>query len=134
MLGPELRTYLGRELCGDVVRIIEEYVVGQSRRVAKAYKDVVKEVEWIKSEFNPDPEEQYWVVATYFVSGLDRSQFLCKKCSTINEMRVYKGLITIAAYMSDCQDGCGKWSGARYKLWWSPEALTIIDKNGKRKY
>ncbi|ARA71853.1 hypothetical protein BNJ_00006 [Kaumoebavirus] len=46
LISPELRRFLGRELCKDVVGIIEEYVAGQARRVAGLYRKYVKAIEW----------------------------------------------------------------------------------------
>nr|QQV29259.1 hypothetical protein K-LCC10_0004 [Kaumoebavirus] len=135
-MDPALREFLGRELCEDVAGIIEEYVVGQARRVARAFRAVVREMKW-KSYH--DGVQNNNCKVTYFESGLERYQHCCENCGEYEEMRIYKGdKYVTSVWIGNCTpDKCsGEVFPKNYKIkiWWSPEGVKVIDRNGKHNY
>ncbi|ARA72270.1 hypothetical protein BNJ_00458 [Kaumoebavirus] len=86
MLSQELRTYLGRRLCRDVVGIIEEYVVGQARRVARAWKEIVRKVEWC------DQGGEYLErnIRMVWYGRVLKEIYTCKKCQTVDYVYISK--------------------------------------------
>ena len=96
---PELRTYLVRELCEDVVRVIEEYVVGQSRRVSRAFKAIVKNVEWR----SPNTREVWF-------GNVSKVIVCCEDCGIVNYINFTKNnkyLLTINFWECGMGGSCG---------------------------
>lgn len=98
-MNPELFTYLGRRLCGDVAKIIEEYVVGQSRRMVAAYRAVIDRVVWKADEmecWSSKGEFHVWtvpvdIVKIYYKSGIKKIVDRCPKCGSIWEVEYVEG-------------------------------------------
>ena len=85
MLSEELRKFLSEKTCRDVVKIIEEYVLRQSRRVSRAFKAIVRNIEW----------EIRGLVYTQNVRLIHFGEVLkeiisCKECSTVSYIFIVK--------------------------------------------
>nr|QQV29761.1 hypothetical protein K-LCC10_0506 [Kaumoebavirus] len=96
----ELRTYLGRRLCGDVVKIIEEYVVGQARRVARLL-NVIESITW--TEMPPG----MCIRCTRYRFGIVIKVYRFVKTLAISDVVLYgKESIPLMLYYSDWSEKC----------------------------
>nr|QQV29258.1 hypothetical protein K-LCC10_0003 [Kaumoebavirus] len=107
MLSRELRTYLGRRLCGDVAKIIEEYVVGQAKRVSRLL-NVIESVAWAILDKHADGFVQMNVKCISYKFGEERYVYLCNNCGTVQHVTFYDKCdwLTEMWQYWDCGDCC----------------------------
>ncbi|ARA72273.1 hypothetical protein BNJ_00461 [Kaumoebavirus] len=115
LISRELRTYLEGVLVKDVVKIIEEYVVGQAKRIVNLLR-VIESISWGCSEKGVFEDEDF--VGTirvddqkiYYKFGVVRSVYRCRNCGTVQNVAFYdmrsEAMIRHIEYW-DCGDICG---------------------------
>ncbi|ARA71852.1 hypothetical protein BNJ_00005 [Kaumoebavirus] len=107
MLSSELRRFLGRELCKDVVGIIEEYVAGQARRVSRIITDNIENVEW-EGIYTPHWYEKDRIgIRIRYMNGTYREVVRCSDCWSL---RLVRGINFI-----ESREICVSWSKCKEK-------------------